>query len=227
MLRELCGDSALKNVILVTNMWENVSLDVGEANEREIIRALFGPVLDKGARLARHRNTAESAHDIVRRVMKNQPIRLQIQRELVDEHQDITDTAAGLVANKELDEQIRCHQTELNIIREEMLQALKDDDEELRRALQVEARRIREGLNKMRVDLDGMEADYNEEKWKMEEAMRRIQKEVCQEMEQVEAEYRRRTDDLNQRLRRSTTLAGLLSGQNYNRGNPRQTGGSA
>jgi hypothetical protein len=35
MFRELCGDSTLKNVILVTNMWGDVPQDVGEAREEE------------------------------------------------------------------------------------------------------------------------------------------------------------------------------------------------
>ena len=49
MLRELFGDSALKNVVLVTNMWGDVSLDVGVARERELVQEFLKPVLDKGA----------------------------------------------------------------------------------------------------------------------------------------------------------------------------------
>jgi len=46
MFRELCGDSTLKNVILVTNMWGDVSGSVGEARERELAREFFKPVLE-------------------------------------------------------------------------------------------------------------------------------------------------------------------------------------
>jgi len=227
MFRELCGDSTLKNAILITNMWGEVSPDIGEAREQELARAFFKPALDKGAQLARYYNTAESAHDIVRRVMKNQPIPLQIQRELVDERKDITDTAAGEAVSKELNEQIRRYQDELKLIREEMLRALMEKDEETRQELQVEMHRIYEGLNKMRMESDGMAANYKEEKWQMEEAVRQIQAEVRQERERAEAEHRRRMDDLNRRLQQSTNLAALLNGQHYNRRKPQQTGGSA
>ena len=227
MFRELCGDSTLKNAILITNMWGEVSPDIGEARERGLARALFRPALHKGAQLARYYNTAESAHDIVRRVMKNQPIPLQIQRELVDERKDITDTAAGEAVSKELNEQIRRYQDELKLIREEMLRALMEKDEETRQELQVEMHRIYEGLNKMRMESDGMAANYKEEKWQMEEAVRQIQAEVRQERERAEAEHRRRMDDLNRRLQQSTNLAALLNGQHYNRRKPQQTGGSA
>ena len=88
MFRELCGDSTLKNVILVTNMWGDVSPGVGEARERELVQEFFKPVLDKSAQLARHHNTAKSAHDIIRCIMKNRPTALRIQRELIDERKE-------------------------------------------------------------------------------------------------------------------------------------------
>jgi len=57
VFHQLCGDSSLKGVILVTNMWGEISSGVGEARERELITNDFKPTLDKGARLARHHNT--------------------------------------------------------------------------------------------------------------------------------------------------------------------------
>ena len=41
MFRELCGDSSLKNVILVTNMWGEVSEAVGETREQELTTNFF------------------------------------------------------------------------------------------------------------------------------------------------------------------------------------------
>jgi len=116
MFRQLCGDSTLKNVFFVTTMWGEVSPDVGEAREQELVQQYFKPVLDKGARLARHHNTAKSTHDIIRRIMKNPPISLQIQRELVMEGKDVTNTAAAQALNPELNEQIRRHQAELKTV---------------------------------------------------------------------------------------------------------------
>jgi len=71
--RELCGDTSLKNVVLVTNMCGGRgSQDVGEAHERELTANFFKPVLDKGAQLTHHRYIPKSAHDI-QRIMENQP----------------------------------------------------------------------------------------------------------------------------------------------------------
>ena len=41
MFRQLCGDSTLKNVIFVTNMWGKVPKEVGEAREKELAEDYF------------------------------------------------------------------------------------------------------------------------------------------------------------------------------------------
>ena len=217
MFRELCGDSTLKNTVLVTNMWEEVSPDAGEARERELFQEFFKPDLDKGAQLTPHHNTIKSARDIIRRIMKNQPTPLQIQRELVDEGKDIIDTAAGRALDLELREQIARHQAELKVNRKEMSQALDQNDEETRQELQEEMRKIYENMNKAKMDSEGMAASYNEEKWGMEEAVRRIHEQARQERGRADDEYRRWMDDLNERLQRSTNLVALLNGRHHDK----------
>ena len=201
MFRELCGDTTLKNVILVTNMWGEVSRDIGEAREDELTSDFFKPVLDKGAQMARHHNTAQSAHDIIRRIMKNRPVALQIQRELVDEHKDIVDTAAGGVINQELKEQIRKHQVELRMVQEEMMQAMKERDEEARQELEEESRKLQEEMERIKKDSEGMAANYTEEKERMEAKMKQMEREAKRERERTEVEYNRQMADLNHRLR--------------------------
>jgi chromosome segregation ATPase len=197
MFRELCGEETLKNVVLVTNMWGEVSLDVGEAREEELVGEFLKPVLDKGAQIARHHNTIESAHDIIRRIMKNRPIALQIQRELVDEGKNITDTAAGRSARQELNEQIERHKVELKAVQEEMSRAQQKRDEETRQELEEEMGKIQEEMSRMRVSLEGMAARYDEEKKGTEEVMRQMQEQVRQERERTE--QRRQIDELNER----------------------------
>ncbi|KAF9781318.1 P-loop containing nucleoside triphosphate hydrolase protein [Thelephora terrestris] len=200
MFRELCGDKTLKNVIFVTNMWGEVPQDVGEARERELATTFFKPVLDKGAQLVRHANTVQSAHDIIRSIMKNKPAALQIQRELVDEHKNIVNTSAGEVINKELNDHIRRHQAELKAVQEDMMKALKEKDEETRQELEAETRKLQEQMNKMRSDSDSMASNYLEEKKKLEEVMKEVQEQARKDREKSEAAYRQQMDDLNRRL---------------------------
>jgi len=207
MFRELCGDSSLKNVVLVTNMWGEVSEDVGKAREKELTTNFFKPVLDKGAQLVRHHNTTQSAHDIIRSIMKNQPVVLQIQRELIDEGKDIIDTAAGDAVNKELNEQIRRHQVELEVVQGEMMKAFNEKDEETRQEMEEARRKLEEQMNKMRMDSEGMASNYSEEKKRMEEEMRRVREEARQERERAEAAYKQEMNSINERLEESANAS--------------------
>ena len=200
MFRELCGDTTLKNVVLVTNMWDEVPRDAGESRENELSTVFFKPVLDKGARMTRHYNTEKSAHDIVRIIMKNRLVVLKIQRELVDEHRDIVHTAAGEIINRELNELIRRHQASLNTIQEEMKQALKDKDEETRQELEEERRKLQEQMEKIKEDSEGMVSNYAEEKERMKARMKEMEQEAKRERQRLEAEYNQQIADLTRRL---------------------------
>ena len=171
MFRELCGDSTLRNVILVTNMWGEVVSDVGESRERELITSFFKPALDKGAQLVRHHNTTRSAHDIIQRIKKHPSTPPRPEQGYGDRTTD-----------QELNEQARRHREELKTIRDEIAQCLREKDEEFRRELEQETRRLQE---QMRVELERMASDYNEEKRRMEAEMRRMQEEARAERERL------------------------------------------
>ena len=200
MFRELCGDTTLQNVILVTNMWGEVVREVGEAREKELTTNFFKPVLDKGARLTRNYNTVNSAYSIIRSIMENVPIPLQIQRELVDEGRDIIDTAAGETISKQLGEQIRQYQEEIKAVQEDMVQALKEKDEETRHELEEEMCKLREQVNRMRMNSESMASNYHGGKRGMQEVIREVQEQARKEREQTEAAYRKQMDDLIRRL---------------------------
>ena len=199
MLCQLCGDEASKNVVLVTNMWGEVSSEVGQDRESKLSDKFFKPVLDKGAKMARHYNTIQSTHDIIRMMMVNNPVVLQIQRELVDQHKDIGNTAAGIAINQELNEQMRRHRDELKGVEEEIKQALKEKDEETREELEEERKRLQEQMDKAKKDSEMMASEYAAEKERMEEKVKEIEREAKKEMERAEAEYRRQSANLDNR----------------------------
>ena len=171
MFRELCGDAAFRNTVLVTNMWKEDSQAINEVREKELSSKFFKPVLDQGALVVRHRNTAESAQNIVRMLIVKPPVVLQIQRELVDEHKDLINTAAGKAIRRELDEQIKQHQAEFKRVWDDMAQALKEQDDVTRKELTEETGRLQERMEKIKKDSEGMTANYAVEKQKVEARM--------------------------------------------------------
>ena len=208
MFRELCGDKTLKNVVLVTNMWTRDPPDTNEARETELSTKFFKPVLDKGAQFIRHHDTAKSTHDIIRKIVANHPVVLQIQRELVDEHRGIIDTSAGQAVNRELNEQAKRHRAELEKVEKGMMQALKEKDEETRQELEDQARTLREQMMKIEKESKGMAANYVVEKERMEAKMRKIEQEAKKERERAEAEHKRQLADLGRRLRDADDVGG-------------------
>lgn len=207
MFRKLCGESTLKNVVLMTNMWGRVEKDVGEGREKELAEVYFKIALEKGAQLARHHNTTQSAHEIIRRIMKNDPAPLLIQRELVDERKDIKHTAAGEAVNEELNRLVRHHETEMNALREEMRLALEEKDEWMKNVLEEETRRIGMQIDRMKMESEAMAAKYDEERKKMEKTMQRIQEQTRQERLQAHEKHMKQIGELKAELERNVNAS--------------------
>lgn len=160
MFRALCGDAGLRNVVLATNMWGEVDAAVGAAREAELSAdsLLFKPVLDKGARMARHANTRDSALAILRPLVESVPMLLQVQRELVDERRAVEQTAAGEeLRTEEMREAHRKQEEAAQKQREEMAAALRAQEERrareleaLRREQEAEQARLREEQEELR-----------------------------------------------------------------------------
>lgn len=122
MLRHLCGEKTLKNLAIVTNMWGEVPAAVGEAREAELASQdlFFKPALDKGATLLRHTNTFDSALNVLRYIIGNTPLPLQIQSEMVDSGMALSETAAGGELRAELAALITKHEQEIRTLKSEM-----------------------------------------------------------------------------------------------------------
>ena len=177
MFRELCGENALKNVIIVTNMWGGVDPEIGAEREAELMTKaiFFKSVLDKGGQTARHDNTVSSAQDILRRIVRNHPIPLRIQEELVDERKGISDTGAGKELDRELNEQIRKHEEEMRELEEDVKQAIENKDDEMREALEAETKRRREETERLENDVRRMTSDFKNQKEVLEARLSEVQ----------------------------------------------------
>ncbi|KIL67674.1 hypothetical protein M378DRAFT_159507 [Amanita muscaria Koide BX008] len=203
MFRELCGDDNLKNVLIVTNMWGEVDPQVGLARENELSSKdiFFKPALEKGAQFLRHENTTESAYNIIRQVMKNHPVTLRIQEELVDQKKDISETAAGIELNKELHEQAERHRKEIVELQKEMREAINAKDEETRRELEIETRKLQQEMERIQRDSSTLAENYNLEKAKLEAHMKEMADAAQREAQKAAESHKRQMEMLEQQLR--------------------------
>ena len=110
MLKHLCGDDALSNIVLATTFWEICSsIEDAVSRETELMNteALWGYFLDRGSVVFRHYNRVASAEAVVEHLLKAQPLAvLQIQKEIVEEGKRVDETSAGKALAAELSRQL-------------------------------------------------------------------------------------------------------------------------
>ena len=75
MLQELCGESTLRNVVIVTDGWHENTHEEYARREAGLMNNLhFRLAINKGVQYARHDDTTGSAQNIVRLILDNHPL---------------------------------------------------------------------------------------------------------------------------------------------------------
>ena len=175
MFRNLCGETSLRSVVIVTTMWDEIPQSTGEERERELATkdVFFKPAIEKGARFARHTDSLESAQSIIRSIIDNQstPITLQIQDEL-SRGLNISETLAGKELGRELFEQMERHRQEMRGLMSEMQEASRMRDEESRQELALERRRMEASIIRLQIDSANLTKGYRDALMRMEERLR-------------------------------------------------------
>jgi hypothetical protein len=171
VFRKLCGKNFYKNIVLATTMWETLAppgaagRKRGEANERELSArdGWWGHMLEEGSQMFQHMDTAESAYAIVRHIGENNnPMTVDIQREMIDEGRVLNDTTAGIAVNEELAAVIKKHEKEFRQLGEDMEQARADQDERMARALAREREKREKDIEKGNKAVADMAKKYEE-----------------------------------------------------------------
>ena len=183
MFRKLCGDEALKNVVVVTSRWDDVQEKDREAmgkREKELMETpgkFFEPLIAAGGRFLRHDNTARSARRIMEAFLKNEPIPLQIQVEMRN-GKTLEETAAGSELAAEMKKLMDKHSSEMKNLKEEMAEAIAAKDEALKKELEAERTKMQQEMKKWEEQkkalADGLTAAREEAKKRQEEADRKM-----------------------------------------------------
>jgi hypothetical protein len=153
MFRKLCGDDALKNVVVVTTRWDDVQEKDREAmgkREKELMQTpgkFFEPLISAGGRFLRHDNTIGSARRITETFLTNDPTPLQIQLEMHG-GKTLEETAAGSELAAEMKKLMDKHNSEMKNLKEEMAEAIAAKDEALKKELEAEVIKMQEQMTK-------------------------------------------------------------------------------
>ena len=198
MFRELCGENTLKNVVIVTTMWGEVTLAKGTAREAELAmnKKFFKSAIDKQALLLRHDNTLSTAQSVLHHIIHNQPRTLRIQDEVVTQGMDISQTAAGEELSRELAAQTRKFKAEMKALQEQTNAAIKAKDQETRMELEEERIKLRDQMMKAQMDTDKLLSNFKEDNERMEERLKTM-----------EVEHERQRAELEKQLAAATSRA--------------------
>ena len=96
IFRKLCGDEALKNVVLGTTKWDEVISEVGQRREQVLKDTHWKEMLQRGSVVMRVDADSSSVWEIVNRILKNDRVQyVRIQEELLELRKFIPETDAG------------------------------------------------------------------------------------------------------------------------------------
>lgn len=205
MFRKLCGEETLKNVVIVSTMWDETALTRAEAREKELKtdpELDFKAALDKGASMKRHDNTKQSARAILQHFLGNQPRTLRIQKELVDKKWDIVETSAGMELNHHLARLAADHKKRLGDLEKEMKKALTEKDEETRQRLKRDRRVLETKLRKANEEREEMSKVHAQMQMRANERLKEIQEELEKE-KQARQEGQKKMERLERDLERT------------------------
>ena len=117
MFRKLCGDEALKNVVIGTTKWCDVKLEVGQQREIQLCDGLWKEMIQHGSVVMQAHD--DSVWNVVNHILENKTIdSVLIQNELMKLRMIIPQTSAGqelrFTLKEELEVQIQAmHQLEM------------------------------------------------------------------------------------------------------------------
>jgi len=160
LFRKICGDAAMQNVVIVTNMWAEVDAKIGASREDQLKNIYFKDAFSHGARMRRHDDDVDSARSILLDLLCETPQALQVQEEMVVQHKSIPETAAGTELLNELSKEAQKHQNEIEELRNELDKELgegcepgEQGDTELR----AKVARLEKTLEKVKQERDKLQ----------------------------------------------------------------------
>ena len=153
MFRKLCGSEALENVVLVMTHVDLVEPTLADRRQQELCSNpdFWQPLVAGGAQVAQYRNTSESGFAVVNLLRGREPIRLLIQREMVEFNKTPGNSTAGKSIDSDLADMIKEHDIFLKSLKEEVALARKTNNMELLEQSQRDIQR-REDLKKATED---------------------------------------------------------------------------
>ena len=189
-LKELCGDTTLKNVIIMVYDWR----EVRPTNEK-LLNSDFYPggrlhsAIEQGAQVYHCTNASNPDLGALRMILRGRPVIPRVQKQPVNEGSGPERIAPATELSKEIPTLAESHDSDVKKLEESMQEVMDKKVRELRRELEEQKRRAQQ-------EADAFEKRIAEMQSK-EESTRRV---FFQEREERERRAREEVDGLRKRI---------------------------
>jgi hypothetical protein len=148
MFGKLCGDGAIKNVVLSTTMWTKVKpFEVGERREQELKEKYWAGMLNMGSRMMRFGDSFDAAWKMIDQIVitpeGDKDNALLLQEELVKLNLRLSETEAGKTLYTKLLELLAQQKETISKLREE---AVAEQNEQLAQELAAQYEDMQDAL---------------------------------------------------------------------------------
>jgi hypothetical protein len=165
ILEAICGTPASPNIVFVTTMWDKLgsgSEIVGTERTEELKRLFLAKFIERGARVEPHTGTLESARGIINKMLCNQPMELDIQREMEEQKLTLEKTTVGQLLQRDLQRLQREYDAELEEIEQQLLEAEQSGDSTMTEMLTEDVARLKEQVAKVQISSDRLGYDVQQ-----------------------------------------------------------------
>jgi hypothetical protein len=135
VFRKICGERALKNVLLITSRWGEVSQTIGSDRERQLKERFWAYMLGRGSNMSRFYGDRDSAIGLISQLLMKETVVLELQEELVDNGKRLNETSAGAYVSDNLDDLKKKYEEELASL-EKLKLELRENDRAMKRQVQ-------------------------------------------------------------------------------------------
>ncbi|KAL4265829.1 hypothetical protein AB1N83_003897 [Pleurotus pulmonarius] len=125
----------------------------------------------------------------------------KIQDEMVDQHMELPQTAAGVELHSELQVLMMKHEQEIRTLKVEMNEALRLKETELRDELRTEMNQLQSETNRFRRDAQEMASKYQSEKNRLEAQIQESVEAAKREQARLTNEYERKLSEFERKMR--------------------------
>ena len=167
MFGQLCGDQAVKKVVLATTMWDKALASASEKQretldrrEKELSENYWKGMLAQGASIARFLNSAESGWKIIQAILKHQePEVLLLQEEIVELKRKLNETQAGMTLYSDLQKILAEQRDTVRTLAE---QARSESNPQLARQFDAELKRIQKDFDRTFNEIKNLKVPFSQ-----------------------------------------------------------------